>query len=82
MIIPRDGDVFTKPTLAAVKELTDAAWQIPYASRVDSITNFQFTYAEGDDLIVEDLISDVSGFTAEQLAAILIATSQMKHILE
>lgn len=38
--------------------MTEKAWQIPYSTRVDSISNFQHTYAEGDDLIVEDLISD------------------------
>ena len=37
---PADGDVFTGETLAVIEELTEAAWRIPYASRVDSITNF------------------------------------------
>ena len=56
VIEPEDGRVFTRDTLAAVTELTQQAWQIPYSLRVDSITNYQHTYAEGDDLVVEDLI--------------------------
>lgn len=38
---PRDKNVFTPETLGIVKKLTEAAWQIPHAARVDSITNFQ-----------------------------------------
>ncbi|NQT83575.1 MMPL family transporter [bacterium] len=57
-IAPKDGNVFTRETLAAVEELTEASWQMPYSSRVDSITNFQHTRAEEDDLIVEDLIQN------------------------
>ena len=53
---PKDGDVFTSQTLAAVEELTEKAWRIPFAIRVDGLSNFQYTYANDDDLIVEDLI--------------------------
>ena len=54
----KESDLFTPETLAAIEELTEAAWQIPYSRRVDSITNFQHTWAEGDDLVVENLVQD------------------------
>ena len=57
-IAPKSGEVFTRDTLAFVEEVTKAAWQIPYSTRVDSITNFQHTWADGDDLVVEDLFLD------------------------
>jgi len=60
VIAPADGDVFTPHTLEAVEWLTEQAWQIPYSIRVDSVTNFQHTRAEGDDLIVEDLVMQAS----------------------
>jgi len=60
VVEPRSGHAFDHSTAAAVEELTEAAWQIPYAIRVDSISNFQHTYAIGDDLIVEDLIEDAA----------------------
>ena len=66
VIAPRDGEVFTPETLAAIDDLTQRAWKTPYSTRVDSITNFQHTYAEGDDLIVEDLVSP--GMSAEDIA--------------
>jgi hypothetical protein len=58
VIAPKSGDVFTRDTLSAIESLTEAAWQIPYSGRVESITNFQNSRAEGEDLIVEDLVSD------------------------
>jgi uncharacterized protein len=58
VIEPHVGDAFSARTLEAVERLTQAAWQIPYAIRVDSISNFQHSYAIDDDLIVEDLVSD------------------------
>ncbi|MCG8043079.1 MAG: MMPL family transporter [Candidatus Thiodiazotropha taylori] len=69
VIEPQDGTVFTRKTLTAVSDLTKEAWQIPYSIRVDSITNFQHTYAEGDDLIVEDLVLDPTSLSDEELAA-------------
>lgn len=60
VITPRDGNVFSRETLSALHSLADRAWQTPYSIRVDSITNFQHTSGEDDDLIVEDLVEDVS----------------------
>ncbi|MEW8200984.1 MAG: MMPL family transporter [Candidatus Thiodiazotropha endolucinida] len=68
VIAPKDGKVFTRETLTAVAELTKESWQIPYSLRVDSITNFQHTHAEGDDLIVEDLVLDPHSLNDEELA--------------
>ncbi len=55
------GKAFSREALDAVEQLTEAAWQIPYAIRVDSVSNFQHTYAVEDDLIVEDLVSNAVG---------------------
>ncbi len=52
---PSNGDVFTKDNLVAIEELAAEAWNTPYSSRVDALTNFQYTSAEGDDLYVDDL---------------------------
>ncbi len=65
-LTPKNGELFTPENLAAVEWLTNEAWQIPFAGRVDSITNYQHTYAEGDDLIVEDLGYESANMTKEQ----------------
>jgi len=69
-IAPKDGNVFTRQTLAAIEELTLQAWQMPYSSRVDSISNFQHTWADQDDLIVEDLYEDAQNLSDEEIKRI------------
>lgn len=56
-ITPKTGNVFNKQTLAGLVDLTEKAWKLPFVTRVDSISNFQYSFAEGDDLVVRDLIS-------------------------
>ncbi|MGF1630351.1 MAG: RND family transporter [Kiloniellaceae bacterium] len=67
---PDSGDVFTAEALGAIQALTEAAWQLPYSRRVDSLTNFQHSYADGDDLTVEDLVPADAELGPERLAAI------------
>lgn len=57
MVVPDDGEVLKPSTLNLVVELTEEAWQLPLSTRVESISNYQYTYDDGGDLIVEDLIS-------------------------
>ena len=64
---PKDGKVFTQKNLAIIEEITQASWQIPYSIRVDSITNFQHTWSNLDDLVVQDLVEDSLNFTGIQL---------------
>ena len=64
---PKDGQVFTPRLTNAIERLTEEAWKIPYAIRVDSVTNFQHTWADGDDLTVEDLIRDGLSLSESEL---------------
>jgi predicted RND superfamily exporter protein len=68
VVAPESGKVFAPDTLAAVGEITDRGWQLPFATRVDSITNFQYSHAEEDDLIVDDLVDLEREYTPEELA--------------
>ncbi|MDH3871503.1 MAG: MMPL family transporter, partial [Gammaproteobacteria bacterium] len=70
VIAPRNGKVFTRGTLAAIETLTGAAWQTPYSVRVDSVTNFQHSRAEGDELIVADLVEHAGQLADADLARI------------
>jgi len=65
---PKDGSgVFTNDTLDAVEFVTEQGWQTPYVLRVDSLSNFQYTYADGDELIVEDFIEGAKNLSPEAL---------------
>ncbi len=67
-LLPKSGKVFDKETLTAVSELTEKSWQLPYSSRVDSLSNYSHTYAEEDDLVVIDLIEDAEALDDEKIA--------------
>ncbi len=70
VIEPQKGEVFDSKTLEAIEELTTSSWQVPYSTRVDAITNFQHTYAEGDELYVEDLVENAAEKTRPEIAKI------------
>ncbi len=73
VLAPDDGDVFTPKTLNAIEQLTRAAWTTPFSKRVDSLTNFQNTYPDGDDLIVRPLVEGALQLSSEQI-------EQARHI--
>lgn len=70
VVTPKSGKVFTKETLTVIKDITKEAWQTPYSTRVDSITNHQHTTAEEDDLIVDDLVVDPDSLSDSDLLKI------------
>ncbi len=85
MIEKKDGSsIFDAKTLAAVEKATKEAWQTPYSSRVDAVTNFQYTRAVNDDLYVDDFVSgalDKSSAELEKLKRIAIEDSRIVNRL-
>lgn len=84
VLAPDSGKVFTPETLAAVGEITERAWRLPFATRVDSITNFQHTKAEEDDLIVDDLVDlerEYAQAELDELEAIALAEPLLRRRL-
>jgi len=67
IIVPKGDTVFTPEHLKGLSMLTKASWQIPYSTRVNSLTNFQHTYAEEDDMIVSNLVNNPETLTPLQL---------------
>jgi len=70
VITPKSGKVFSKETLTVIKDITHEAWQMPFSTRVDSITNHQHTSAIEDDLIVDDLVVDPNSLSPSDLLKI------------
>ena len=50
------GKALEKEYAETIEWATEEAWRTPFATRVDSIANFQYSYSEEDDLIVENLV--------------------------
>ncbi|WP_422081614.1 efflux RND transporter permease subunit [Ulvibacterium sp.] len=70
VLAPDNGNVFTRKNLVAIEELTASAWNTPYSSRVDAVTNFQHTSAVGDDLYVDDLSYESANKTDTEILEI------------
>lgn len=62
IIHPKNDQVFTKETLMVIEELTEEAWLTPNSTRVDSITNFQHSKVDGDEMFVESLVENASDY--------------------
>ena len=69
-VAPKGGAVFTREALGAVEELTEAAWRVPWSTRVDSLTNYYHSEAVEDDLNVERLVDDAGSLSDDDLARI------------
>jgi uncharacterized protein len=70
IVAPKDGNIFSKQALTAIWELTNEAWYVTYNSRVDSITNYQYSHAEDDDLIIEDMVLEADMLDQEKIAKV------------
>lgn len=69
IIVHNKDGIFNANTVSLIKEITENSWQLPFSTRVDSVTNYQYSYSEEDDLIVEDLVEeDPFEMSAEDLA--------------
>ena len=69
-IAPRQGDIFNKQILSLVHELTELGWTFPYSRRVNSLSNYQHTYAESDTITTEYLFESIDSLTEQTIAAI------------
>lgn len=85
LIGTRDGSTLLHPRyLALIEELTAQMWTFPHALRVDSITNYQHSEGEEDDLIVTALLEGASELSADELqrrAAIVLEEPMLKDAL-
>lgn len=64
---PSSANVFSETSLKTIQAATEELWKTPYSTRVDSLTNFQRTLVEGDDLHVDNLVPDDTEFTTARL---------------
>ena len=67
MVSNVDQDVFTRDALTAVEEITAEAWRLPLVLRVDSLGNYPWSRARGDDLFVDELIDEPQNLTEAQM---------------
>ena len=80
-IVPEDRDATSALALEATAWLTERSWRMPYASRVDSVVNFQHITADGDDILVRDLVDEAArGDAAERSRIRAIALAEPRLV--
>ncbi len=67
VVHPENNDIFTRDNLSALEELTEEAWTLPNATRVDSPINFQHTRVDGDTLNINPLVEDAASMSPEAI---------------
>lgn len=65
-----DGSIFDKNNLRIIESITEELWKTPYASRVDSIANFQRIQSNDDDVSVEPTIENSASLTDKKIEEI------------
>jgi predicted RND superfamily exporter protein len=81
---PDQGDVFNKRAIELIWSLTESAWQLPYAERVNSLSNYQHTEAQGDDLLTAYLVSDpaqIDQHAVHRIRKIILSEPALLHNL-
>ncbi|MBE0369478.1 efflux RND transporter permease subunit [Pseudoalteromonas aurantia] len=67
LLVKSPSGIFDKETSELIVKLTEEMWQVPDVIRVDSLSNYRWVHASGDDIVVEALIPDDGPYTTKLL---------------
>ncbi|UOA33743.1 hypothetical protein DSM110093_03839 (plasmid) [Sulfitobacter sp. DSM 110093] len=79
-----EEDICTPQGLTRLRAFTEEAWLLPDVLRVDSVANFNHSYADGDDIIIEPLLSedtDLGPEDAQRVKDIALTSTELVHRL-
>ena len=63
----KEGTIFTNEILTLIEDLTEKAWKTPHSLRVDSLSNYSYVSADGDDLYIEPFIEGSNTYNLKTL---------------
>lgn len=83
MLVIKSGDseLFTPQGMRCLSAATEAGWELPYVTRVDSVANFQHSEAFGDDINIRDLIEVDAQLSPDYIASSKQAALQEPQLL-
>ena len=82
VLAPKSGDVFSRTSLSAVERLTEAAWKIPYAGRIHSLTNHLHIHVEGDGLLLLPLVENASSLDDTAIDRVRVIANDSPELLD
>lgn len=78
----QSGNIYTQENLDTLISLTDKSWELPFSQRVESLVNFPYTEAEGDEFTVYDLVDTEIWGTYQNVPTSLLLDIQQKALSE
>lgn len=82
LIVHSPSGIFDQESIKLIQDLTAEMWQIPEIIRVDSLTNYNWTHSEGDDLMVEPLIPGKEDLAEGEILSDELLAQRRKIALE
>lgn len=70
VVDPGAAGLFTPTGLGLIEFLTEQAWQLPFATRVDSLTNFSHSEARAEEVHIGPLVDSVAELDAAAIAGV------------
>ena len=81
VVKPPSQTIYNGDTINLIHDITKEAWLLPYAVRVNSLTNYPHTYADGDDIYIEEFISRKEQINTERIRYIKKEAKQEEDLL-
>ena len=79
---PHKGPIYTREALAFIEYLTDEAWLVPYATRVDSMVNFDHSESIDGDLFVAPLVTHATELSDSELLRIQDIAQNSRELVD
>ncbi len=70
VVLPDSGTIYQEPVLKLLHDLTEAGWRAPYAQRVTSLSNFQYSRGNADELVTRAVIESPAELDPARIDAI------------
>ncbi len=64
------GTLFSVENLSIIEKYTELSWDIPHATQVNSLANYQYSYADENTLQVEPLIENAEYLSGAEVSRI------------
>ncbi|MCY3541221.1 MAG: MMPL family transporter [Gammaproteobacteria bacterium] len=81
-VAPTEGTIYTREALAFIEYLTEEAWLVPHATRVDSLVNFDHSEAIDGDLFVAPLVESATELTDSEVERIQDIAQNSRELVD
>ena len=67
VVSSKEGDLFNKRALTLIHELTERSWLVQNAYRVTSLSNYQYSQSQNDEITTDDFIHEPAKLTNQSI---------------